>query len=294
MRTMWRAQDRGCSTAPNMIVMFERRPTSWAVRWASSHSSVLILSGQRMARTSSSRISAAVPGRVLSPASMSRAQVVGQGLAQALGPLGDLEGGEAVDVDVGRGLLHRPGDVDVVVAVEVGVDAALEADLGGAQLGRLDDPAGDVVQREQVRAAPQVQRQRALGEAAEPALERADVRVVDVAVVDEGDDVAHGLPAQLVGHLGHGRHLGPRAENRVTISSSPTSWPARTPSRIAATAPPAGGSDRGRAWAGPTSAPEYQWSSRARPSASLRSRTAKRSLVVQPAGRGRGRTRGRS
>ena len=60
------------------------------------------------------------------------AQVVGERLAEPLGALGDLEGGEAVDVDVGRRVLHRPGDVDVVVAVEVGVDAALQAHLGGA------------------------------------------------------------------------------------------------------------------------------------------------------------------
>ena len=66
------------------------------------------------------------------------AQVVGQRLAEALGALGDLERGEAVDVDVGRGLLHRPGDVDVVVAVEARVDAALQADLGGAEVGGLD------------------------------------------------------------------------------------------------------------------------------------------------------------
>ena len=55
-----------------MMVMLERRPTEWAVRCASSHSSVLILSGQITARTSSSRISAAVPGSVFSPASRSR------------------------------------------------------------------------------------------------------------------------------------------------------------------------------------------------------------------------------
>jgi predicted alpha/beta superfamily hydrolase len=51
---------------------FDRRPTACAVRWASSHSSVSTLSGQRTARTSSSRISAAVPGSVFSPASISR------------------------------------------------------------------------------------------------------------------------------------------------------------------------------------------------------------------------------
>ena len=32
-----------------MMVMFERSPTEWAVRCASSHSSVLILSGQMIA-----------------------------------------------------------------------------------------------------------------------------------------------------------------------------------------------------------------------------------------------------
>ncbi len=72
VRTMWRAQCTGCSTAPNMIVTLEFSPTAWAARWASSHSSVSILSGQRMARISSSRISAAVPGSVRSPASRRR------------------------------------------------------------------------------------------------------------------------------------------------------------------------------------------------------------------------------
>ena len=37
-----------------------------------------------------------------------------------------------------RDLLHGPGDVEVVVAVEVGVDAALQADLGRAAVDRLD------------------------------------------------------------------------------------------------------------------------------------------------------------
>ena len=77
-------------------------------------------------------------------------EVVGQRFAQASGALGDLERREAVDVDVGRGLLHGPGDVDVVVAVEVGVDAALEAHLGGAQRDGFADPLGDVVEGEQV------------------------------------------------------------------------------------------------------------------------------------------------
>ena len=54
---------------PYMIVAVVRNPTLWAVSMTSSHCSVLILSGQRMSRTSSSRISAAVPGKVPRPAS---------------------------------------------------------------------------------------------------------------------------------------------------------------------------------------------------------------------------------
>ena len=65
-------------------------------------------------------------------------EVVGERFVEPLGALGDLECGEAVDVDVGSCFLHRSGDVDVVVAVEVGMDAALEADLGRAHLDRLD------------------------------------------------------------------------------------------------------------------------------------------------------------
>ena len=83
---------------------------------------------------------------------MQAAQVVGERLAEALGALGDLERGEAVHVHVGRGVLHGPGDVDVVVAVEARVDAALQAHLGGAELGGLAHPPGDVVERQQVRA----------------------------------------------------------------------------------------------------------------------------------------------
>ena len=55
----------------------------------------------------------------------------------------------------------------------------------------------------------EVERQRTLRERAELALERADVRVVDVAVAHEGHDVADDLAPQLVGHLGDPRDLGP-------------------------------------------------------------------------------------
>src|SRR4029453_5117371 len=110
VRSRCRAQCRGDSTWPNMMVMLERSPTEWATRWTSSHSSVVTLSGQMTARTSSSRIWGAGPGRRAAPAG---------------GPLGDLEGGEAVDVHGGHGVVDGLGHVQVVVAVEAGVDATL-------------------------------------------------------------------------------------------------------------------------------------------------------------------------
>ena len=68
---------------------------------------------------------------------------------------------------------------------------------------------GDVVQGQQVRLAAQVQRQRALGEPAERALEGAHVGVVDVAVDHVGDGVPDRLPSQLVGQLGDRGDLRP-------------------------------------------------------------------------------------
>jgi hypothetical protein len=61
-----------------------RRPVSCAARMTSSHCCVSSLSGHRTRRTSSSRISAAVPGNVASPASLSRAGMQGSS-GQAFG-----------------------------------------------------------------------------------------------------------------------------------------------------------------------------------------------------------------
>ena len=81
------------------------------------------------------------------------------------------------------------------------------------------------------------------------------------------------------------RTSGPRAEKRVTISASPTSWPRATPASTSATAPPAAAPGRRQAAApspsssagGGSSPPEHQAASRARPSASAASSTGKRS-----------------
>ena len=142
-------------------------------------------------------------------------QVVGERHVEPARTFGDLERGEPVHVDLRRDLLHRARDVDVVVAVEVGMDAALQAHLGRAALDGFDHPPLHLLHLEQVRLAAQVERERTLRERAEPALERAHVRVVDVAVADERDLVADDLAAELVGDLGDPHDLGPaRAEQR--------------------------------------------------------------------------------
>ena len=220
-------------------------------------------------------------------------QVVDEGLAQAPRPLGHLQRGEPVDVDPLRRLSDGPDHLEVVVAVEARVDAALEAHLGGPGGLGLGDSLGDVAQLQEVRGAAQVERQRALGERAEPALEGAHVGVVDVAVGHPGDHVADLVAAQLVGDLGHGPHLGaPGREQRddlvladllaeahpgehlrhgaIARSAPRPDGPARRPGAVADTgpAPTRGG--------GAATPPEHHGSSRPRPSASRRSRTGNR------------------
>ena len=60
-----------------MIVAVVRKPSPCAAAITESHWSVTILSGQMTARTSSSRISAAVPGSEPNPASCSSARKSG-------------------------------------------------------------------------------------------------------------------------------------------------------------------------------------------------------------------------
>ena len=163
-------------------------------------------------RTSSSRISAAVPGIVSRPASRGLDQEVLDRQAGAAGAVDDLHRREGVDVHLRHPALHRGDQVEVGRARELGVDAALHAHLGRAELPRLLGAVGDLVQRQRVRVgvgAP-------LGERAEPAADVADVGEVDVAVDDVGDLVADGLAGA------GGRPAGtPRRAARRRRSSAP-------------------------------------------------------------------------
>ena len=209
VRTMCLAQCTGCSMLPNMIVMLDLSPTEWAVSWALEP-----LAGGDLVRAQD--LADGVVEDLRCGAGQRReagvlhpAQVGLQRLAEPAGALGDLQRGEPVHVHRRHRGLHGLRDVEVVVAVEVGMDAALQAHLGGAELSGLADPVGDLVVGEQVGLAAQVQRQRALGESAERALERAHVGVVDVAVAHEGDVVADDLLTQPVGELRDRHDLRP-------------------------------------------------------------------------------------
>ena len=122
---------------------------------------------------------------------VAQAHAVGLLLAEV-----DLLGRERVDVQVGQLVLQRAHDLAVPEAVLVGVDAALDADLGGAARDRFVRAPDDVLER----AVVGVFLVLVAREAAEAAADVADVREVDVAADDVGDLVADVVEARAVGH----------------------------------------------------------------------------------------------
>ena len=82
-------------------------------------------------------------------------------------------------------------DIDVVVAIEIGVNTALQGDFGGSHFPCLCGTLCNVVEREQIRGTTQVEAERAFRETTELALESAHVGVVDIAVVHPGDGVTN-------------------------------------------------------------------------------------------------------
>ena len=81
-----------------------------------SHSAAPILSGQMIARTALSRLSAAVPGKRAEPSLPQPGQKFGHLEAERLRSLRNLEGREGVDVHVGNRLLHGTADLDIGLA----------------------------------------------------------------------------------------------------------------------------------------------------------------------------------
>src|SRR5580704_1236340 len=92
-----------------------------------------------------------------------------------------LERRESMDVDPRRGLPDGPANLDVRLAREARLDAALHAYFGRAAIPGFARPPGNLVERQRVRSASKVFAELALGKRTELAFEVADVGVIDVA-----------------------------------------------------------------------------------------------------------------
>ena len=95
-----------------------------------------------------------------------------------------LERRECMDVHRRHRRLHRAQDREIGVAGVIGVNAALQADLGRAARPGLRHPPRDLVVIEIVGRPAQMVGRLALGEGAEGAAVGAHIGVVDVAVDD--------------------------------------------------------------------------------------------------------------
>ena len=170
MRSRWRAQ---CSVALDMAEHDGRWSSQAdAVRRLDarrSHCSVFSLSGQITRRTSSSRISAAVPGKRAQPAVLEHSREtspIGQPSVRA--PCDTSSGENAWTCIRGTACLHGAADAQIGLAGVVGMDAALHADFGGAALPRFARAPRHFLQRRDRRARRAGSRcMLALGEGAE-------------------------------------------------------------------------------------------------------------------------------
>ena len=176
-----------------------------------------------------------MPGSEPSPASRNSARKSGKRAAQRLRPLPDFERREGVHVHAGQRLLDRAADREIGRAGVFRVDAALQADFGGAALPGFLAAPDDLVEVEIVGPAAQIFAELALREGAELAAEIADIGVVDVA----GDDVGDGVARYLRGAAGRRRRRPRRNRrrapaNRRTMSASASVSPAAARSRMSA------------------------------------------------------------
>src|SRR3954462_3772417 len=101
-----------------------------------------------------------------------------------------------MNVHVGNGCTHRATYLHISIAGEARVDAALHAHFGRTARPGLTRARRNLVQRQIVRAPAEVLAHLAFGEGAELTFERADVRVIDVARADIGNDAAAGPLSQ--------------------------------------------------------------------------------------------------
>ena len=187
----------GESTWPYIIVELDGSPTLCAVLITSIQLAVGNFPLVRIQRTSSSRISAAVPGMLSSPASLTEIRNSSIDRPVRTVPFITSIGEKACTCICGTRCFTARTRSAIRRTRQIRVDAALHADLGGADHPGLLGAGADLVHRQRVG----VRVRAPLGERAEPAAGVADVGEVDVPVHHVGDVVADRCLAQLIGDL---------------------------------------------------------------------------------------------
>ena len=180
---------------PYISVEVVRMPQRCAVRMTSTHCAVESLLAERMWRISSSRISAAVPGKRPKPVVAQHGEIVGQRHAGEFDAVDNFHRRKGVDMHARHGVLDRAKNVAIVKLGKIVRQTALNADFGGAKLPGFDRLLRHLIERQEVG----VGLARAAAEGAEFASHETDVGEIDVAVDYVGDDVAGEFGAQQVG-----------------------------------------------------------------------------------------------
>src|SRR6185437_9130941 len=126
---------------------------------------------------------------------------------------------------------HGTDDVEIGAAGEAWMDAALQADFGGAAIPSLRRPPRDLLQIQQVAGAAQRPRA-ALRERAEAAVIETDVGVIDVAVDHVGEVEPTVCARRLSAARSTSLRSAPSAWNSATTSSSSRPSPRRARSSI--------------------------------------------------------------
>ena len=112
-----------------------------------------------------------------------------------------------MDVDAGRGRLHRADDVRVCRPPQRRVNATLQADLGRTDGLGLGGSLPDLLQGQGIGVGVGP----ALGECAESAADVTDVGEVDVPVDHVGDVITDDVPAHVIGQRGDCLEIDPVA-----------------------------------------------------------------------------------
>src|SRR5262245_17698062 len=99
-----------------------------------------------------------------------------------------------MDVQSRKCFLQRATKVDIVPAVHTGGKARLDADLGGTQVAGFACAPDDFLGRQEVTFFGQM----TSAESAETTSFDTHVGEVDIAINDIGNDIAHGLGAQII------------------------------------------------------------------------------------------------